>query len=680
ERNDSRVDLALLGDALTAQGHARYGVASEGGGRYEDALRSHREVVELFGDERTPSSISRVAWTQWHSGRCLGHLGRWEESDACLDAAIDALADQPDELAKVLANARTYYEVRDQPERLAALDSSAKKTLTQESDRDSDEALAEIEGLIGLKEVKQELRRLVSVLRLHRIRAEGGAEAPPLRQVFLLSGPDNSGKESVAQVIGDLYQRFGVLKVSSPRRVKRTDLLSSNPSAGERARGARGSHALYFPDAGSLVKEGLSAEEDMALGEVLHAINVYSSSMVVIFADTEAGIRDLCAALPELEKVGARKLHFTRSSPEEVLAIFETIASKAGYRMSAGTTEILRSTIAALDPEDLSADSARQLFEAVVGAQGDRLAGEASIDAQTASTLTKEDLLSIEMGKDQREEIEAVLADVDRLIGLSEIKTQVHDLADVLRVRKLREAAGQDSAPQSQHFVFMGPPGTGKTTVARLFGRILHSLEILDTPKVVEVDQGQLIASYVGQTAPLVEAAVRRALDGVLFIDEAYMVAEVAYFGKEAIASLLKQMEDHRERLVVIAAGYEGRMKKFLQSNPGLRSRFTAEIKFRNYSPDELAAIFMSFAVEAGYELTPEASTRVEALMKDLHAARDETFANGRTARNLFQESLKLQAKRIVKGELSDPVALSTLEAEDIADPPEEKKFRIGFE
>ncbi len=262
--------------------------------------------------------------------------------------------------------------------------------------------------------------------------------------------------------------------------------------------------------------------------------------------------------------------------------------------------------------------------------------------------------------------VEELLAELDDLVGLDRVKAEVRHQAQLLRVEQLREQAGLRSLTVSRHLVFVGNPGTGKTTVARLVADIYRALGLLGTGQLVEVDRSELVAGYLGQTATKTAEAAASALGGVLFVDEAYALAGDQY-GQEAIDTLVKEMEDHREDLVVIVAGYPGPMRRFISANPGLASRFRTTISFEDYTDPELLEIFTRLAAAADY--TPAAPT-LQAFGEMVAAvARDEGFGNARWARNVLEETIGRAAWRL--REVAEPTVeqLRELLPQDLPGP-----------
>ena len=259
------------------------------------------------------------------------------------------------------------------------------------------------------------------------------------------------------------------------------------------------------------------------------------------------------------------------------------------------------------------------------------------------------------------------MAELTGLIGLGTVKTEVESLRNLIKIQAMRAQQGLPNTNMSYHMVFTGNPGTGKTTVARIVAGIYKEIGILKKGHLVETDRAGLVAEYVGQTAPKTNAKIDEALDGVLFIDEAYtLVGEGSDYGSEAIATLLKRMEDDRNRLVVILAGYTNEIKEFIDSNPGLQSRFNRYIQFDDYSAEELTEIFKRNLRKSRYKIKRDAFEELQGVVAKAVASRDKNFGNARYVRNLFEKVVQNQANRLARMESINNDELSIITREDI--------------
>ena len=267
-----------------------------------------------------------------------------------------------------------------------------------------------------------------------------------------------------------------------------------------------------------------------------------------------------------------------------------------------------------------------------------------------------------------RPSLEELMAQLDELVGLDTVKKDVKSLINLIKVRKLREESGLPNSAMSLHMVFLGNPGTGKTTVARLLSGIYAAIGVLSKGQLVEVDRSGLVAGYVGQTALKTQEVIQSALGGVLFVDEAYSLASGGEndFGREAIETLLKAMEDHRKDLIVIVAGYDGPMETFINSNPGLQSRFNKYLYFPDYTGAELMAMFRRNCEKNGYTLSPEAEEYAVEFFEDMYENRDDNFGNGRDVRNRFEDMITRQANRVASLENPSREDLMTVLKEDL--------------
>jgi SpoVK/Ycf46/Vps4 family AAA+-type ATPase len=324
---------------------------------------------------------------------------------------------------------------------------------------------------------------------------------------------------------------------------------------------------------------------------------------------------------------------------------------------------------------------AGQMFEQMVRTKGKNFGNARSVrsyldraierQAQRLSEQSEADPVVLDvadlppLGRREELDFSALLARLDMLTGLAEVKAEVRKLASLVRAQDRRREAAMNWTPVSLHLVFAGNPGTGKTTVARLVGELYAALGLLEKGHVVEVQRSDLVAGYIGQTAVKTQAKVEQAYGGVLFIDEAYTLSTggESDYGGEAIDSLLKLMEDNRNRLAVIVAGYSEPMHLFIDSNPGLASRFTRYVTFADYTAEELVQIFERMATDNSYRLSESARGVLQPVVARIHSERDGSFGNARAMRTLFESTIEQQAMRIGEDEFA---AVDGIEAPDI--------------
>ena len=332
-----------------------------------------------------------------------------------------------------------------------------------------------------------------------------------------------------------------------------------------------------------------------------------------------------------------------------------------------------------LDTASSNADAAAGLLDAINGAAGET-AGSVAASLGTAGTAdaagsAKETAAATDAAQAKQEEKpeKSGMEELCELIGLKDVKHDVSELINLAKVQKLREEKGLKFVPTTLHLVFTGNPGTGKTTVARILARLYKEIGILSKGQLVEVDRSGLVAGYVGQTALKTQEKIQEAMGGVLFIDEAYALAKDGNdYGQEAVDTILKAMEDNRRDFIVIVAGYTRPMEEFINSNPGLRSRFNKYIFFPDYTADELMGIFDLQCRKYSYTLSDEARAEIEDMIREMEADKDENFANAREVRNLFEDIITNQATRVAG--LTDPTEedITTILPEDLKDSDEE--------
>ena len=424
-------------------------------------------------------------------------------------------------------------------------------------------------------------------------------------------------------------------------------------------------YQLYSSDSDDYGKE--------AIATLLKRMEDERGKLIVIAAGYTDEMRDFLGANSGLASRFAIKIEFPDYTAQELAKIFRSQAAKGGYRLSpaleAGLDDAIMKLTRRRDKTFGNARFVRQLFEDAMGRQADRLAEAGNLKGDALITLDLADLGLGEKAADIRAPtIEEVLAELDGLTGMQSVKDEVKRLVATCRANKLREEKGIEAATMSYNFVFTGNPGTGKTTVARILAKAFRALGILDRGHLVETDRSGLVAAYSGQTALKTNKLIDSAVGGILFIDEAYTLnqGQNDTYGSEAVATLLKRMEDERGRMVVIIAGYKEEMKRFFAVNSGLESRFNRVMDFPDFSTRELGAIFRQTAKKNKYILSPQVEHYLNAFIDIRTEKRDKNFGNGRWVRNLFEKTVERQSLRIVGLKDPSPEELVTIRLKDV--------------
>ena len=556
-----------------------------------------------------------------------------------------------------------------------------------------EQAMAELDAMIGLEPVKNQVRQLTASVEAARRRAEAGYQTEKPMQHFVFLGPPGTGKTSVARIIAKIYYAFGLLESPNVLEAQRADLVGEYLGAtaiktNELIDAALGG-VLFIDEAYSLVNEGEGHGDrfgNEAVQALLKRAEDERENLIVILAGYQRQMEDFLASNPGLNSRFAMRIRFGGYSPAELMALAQAALAQRGESLDGeALRELTRMT------EDVgrrriidelgNGRFVRNLLEKAGQARDVRVMTRGPEPAASElMTLRAEDLdrafgelTSRFRGYAEAPTLENALAELDELIGLEPVKRQVHEIAAQLRVARLRDRQGLASQPPARHFVFTGPPGTGKTTVARILGRIFAALGLLVRPEVVEAHRADLVGEHLGSTAIKTGKLIDSALGGVLFIDEAYSLYNPGYsggdaYGAEAVATLLKRAEDDRDRLVIVLAGYPQDMDRFLRSNPGLASRFSVRISFPSYTPGELAQIMTVIAEQAGDSFDPDALPVLEQIFTDAcDRGRIDELGNGRFARSLFERACAARDLRVAYlGEAASAADLTTVTAADI--------------
>ncbi|MFD9545459.1 right-handed parallel beta-helix repeat-containing protein [Streptomyces sp. NPDC060022] len=544
--------------------------------------------------------------------------------------------------------------------------------------------LAELQALIGLGNVKHQVNTLVNLNQLAERRRRLGMPVPPMSRHLVFAGPPGTGKTTVARLYGSILAELGVLRTGHLVEVARADLVAqiiggTAIKTTEAFNSALGG-VLFIDEAYTLTPDG-GASNDFgreAVDTLLKLMEDHREDVVVVAAGYSEQMHSFLSANPGLASRFTRTIDFDNYSVDELVTITESMCTHHQYELGPMVRETL-----ALHFEQMTRDAsfgngraARGVFEEMVDRQSFRLATMDDPGEKDLSLLMPQDVgeavAAAVDNPDQaaEDEQESPLVRLEAMVGLGAVKREVTDLVNVLSNARRRAAAGLPTPRMNNHLVFTGPPGTGKTTVARLYAELLHSLGALPRPHLVEVARADLVGQYIGHTAQQTKDVFNSALGGVLFIDEAYTLTpeggSANDFGREAIDTLLKLMEDHRDEIVVIVAGYTEEMERFLASNPGLASRFSRFVEFEDYSTDELITIIERHSAVSGYECPPDTVTALRAHIDAI--PRNRSFGNARLARRLLENLMTRQASRLGSLELPSVADLRTLLPQDLPD------------
>ncbi|MFF0415710.1 right-handed parallel beta-helix repeat-containing protein [Kitasatospora sp. NPDC004745] len=543
---------------------------------------------------------------------------------------------------------------------------------------------AALQALVGLEGVKEQVATLVNLNKLARRREQAGMPALPMGRHLIFAGPPGTGKTTVARLYGAILAELGVLRSGHLTEVARADLVASIVGGTaikttEVFQSALGG-VLFIDEAYTLSAGSGGTGPDFgreAIDTLVKLMEDHRDDVVVIVAGYSEEMRSFLGSNPGLASRFSRSVEFRNYSAEELVTIVERAAAGHGFELADDTREVLGEHFTRM-PKGAdfgNGRAARKVFEEMVDRQASRLAALPDITDADLARLLPEDL-GAELAATARPAGPGgpgggseLLDRLRSMVGLAAAKEQVENLVNLITQARRREEAGLPTARISHHLVFAGPPGTGKTTVARLYGALLAELGVLPRGQLVEAARADLVGRYIGHTAQLTRDAFERARGGVLFIDEAYTLtprgaAAGGDFGQEAVDTLMKLMEDHRDEVVVIVAGYQDEMQGFLGSNPGLASRFSQQIAFDHYSTGELVTIVRMQAEEAGYVCAPETLAALAELCEAV--PRDRTFGNGRFARQTLESMVTRQAGRLARLDVGDLSELSLLLPQDI--------------
>ncbi|RLD81462.1 MAG: AAA family ATPase [Bacteroidetes bacterium] len=608
--------------------------------------------------------------------------------------------------------------IKKKPKTSTATDSEGEKETSDDqtdvsieiNDRPLSEILADLDKLIGLKEIKAKVREYVDYVNYLQYREEKGipdSEDICLHSVF--TGNPGTGKTTVAKLLGQIYHSIGLLSKGHVHAVESSDLISgyvrqTGTSTKENIKKARGG-ILFIDEAYMLFKDGSPNDfGPEAVAALITEMSDGPGDIAIMVAGYPAEMERFINSNPGLKSRFRNYYHFNDYTPDELVDIAHFAADDKDVKLSPEAEKKLKKIITdAFRKRDRTFGNARLVHSMIDEAKmnlGVRVVREYDADQITKDMLMKIESQDIEdLSKGNLQErlkldvdkalLDQAMEELNSLTGLESIKQEVNEL---IRLTKYYREMDRDILKAfSMHAIFMGNPGTGKTTVARIIGKIYKALGLLERGHLIDADASDLVAGYVGQTYDKTKKLIKEAMGGVLFIDEAYSITDSsasgsgADFGKKAIAALIKEMEDHRGEFAVIAAGYPHNMSQFLESNPGIKSRFDRTFQFEDFSEDDLWTIAVGMLAKRELKADKKAEAHIKAYITHLYAGRNKFFGNARTMRKMVEKAFRnheLRMAGLKKTERTKAV-LSTLKIEDVQEfepkQAESGRTEIGF-
>ncbi len=548
------------------------------------------------------------------------------------------------------------------------------------------EALTELQSMVGLESVKKEIMEIVKLVRFYLDEGENVKEKFSSHILFL--GNPGTGKTTVARIFSRIYSALGILSKGHLVETDRQGLVAGYVGQTSEKTSALIDKAiggtLFIDEAYSLTVKGTS-ESDFgkeAIDILLKRMEDDRGKFLVIAAGYTDEMQDFVNSNPGIKSRFHKSFVFEDYNPNELMEIVERSLKKEKKNITAeARNELLRYFVEIYRTRDKKFGNARivrNILETVKNKMILRIAElpKAMRTDEVISTITFEDIKEVVSTKEQAKEYEVkgdplklqeYIYELNRLTGLENVKQGVYKLMSGLKVAQLRKERGLQVIEKNLNCVFMGNPGTGKTTIARLMSKIFKELGLLEKGHLIEVDRSNLVAGYQGQTAIKTDQVIKQALGGTLFIDEAYTLARGSNdFGLEAIDTLLKRIEDYNGQLAVILAGYTDEMKLFIESNPGLQSRFPNLFVFEDYDPRQLLGITVDIAENSGYRLDEGALQSFLDVFSEIYSQRDRSFGNARTAKNLLYKAISNQEERISKLKEYSNEDLMTITLDDV--------------